>query len=417
MAVVNKPTWVTAKIAKKYPKLTGNLETDVVIVGAGLAGLLSAYTLARAGKRVIVLETGRVANGATSYTTAFITEVIDTDASDMISIYGKNRAKLIRQSHYEAIKLIEQIVRAEKIDCEFIRVPNFSYINEKDEREDLEEEFKAVKQLNREAKLMRANDLKFPQAGYIRTPDQAKFHPLKFINGLVRALDKLDVQIFEQTEVEKLSGSKTITAKAGKHEVKAKYGIIATYDPLGNPVQTFAKKGMYVSYVYELRIPKGLFKEGIYEDFNNPYHYFRIDRQGSYDRMIIGGEDNRKEIEFNKQKNFNALKKYIAHILGSRKHKIVRKWSGYILEPSDGLALIGRYKDNQLVATAFSGNGMTYSAISAMIFRDIITGKLNKFIKIYDPKRTPAVKQLFKKGKDYVGELFGAAVVNTIKHS
>ena len=417
MAVLNKPTWSTTKITKKYPGLSGNMEADVVIVGAGLAGLLSAYTLAKAGKLVIVLESGRVAGGATSYTTAFITEVIDTDASDMLKIYGKNKSKLIRQSHFDAIKLIEQIVQIEKIDCEFTRVHNFSFINEKDEREELEEEFASVKQLNNDAKLYYENNLNFPQAGYIRIPDQAKYHPLKFINGLLQALDKLGVQIFEQTEVEKLSGNKTVTAQTKEFNVRAQYGIIATYDPLGNPIQTFAKKGMYISYVYEARIPRGLFKEGIYEDFNNPYHYFRVDKNGSSDRMIIGGEDNRKEIEFHKQKNFNALKAYLARIMGKNKYEIVRKWSGYIMEPSDGLALIGKYKDNQLVATAFSGNGMTYSAISAMIFRDIITSKPNKLINIYNPKRTPTMKQLFSKGKDYVEELYDAAILNTIKHS
>jgi glycine/D-amino acid oxidase-like deaminating enzyme len=122
---------------------------------------------------------------------------------------------------------------------------------------------------------------------------------------------------------------------------------------------------MYKSYVYEVRIPRGLIKEGTYEDCNNPYHYFRVDRQAKYDRMIIGGEDNRKEIAVDDRKNFKALEEYLTELLKGKRYTIVRKWTGPILEPSDGLALIGKFRSVQLIATAFSGNGMTYSGIAA----------------------------------------------------
>lgn len=165
-----------------------------------------------------------------------------------------------------------------------------------------------------------------------------------------------------------------------------------------------------------MQIPKGLFKQGIYEDTENPYHYFRIDRNGEFDRMIIGGEDNRKEVEFGKQKNFDALRNYLKQLMGDRKFVIVRKWSGPILEPSDGLPLIGEFKPKQLLAAAFSGNGMTYSAIAAMMFKNIIIGKKSKWTSLYDPKRTPTIKQLYVKAKDFGEEFIQGVVKNTIKY-
>ncbi len=132
--------------------------------------------------------------------------------------------------------------------------------------------------------------------------------------------------------------------------------------------------------------------------------------------MIIGGEDNRKEIEFRNQKNFNALQDYLMQLLQDKKFQIVRKWSGPILEPTDGLPLIGYFKPGQLLATAFSGNGMTYSAIAAMMFKNMVTNEKNKWTTLYDPKRTPTAKQLLKKGIEYGEEFIKGAVKNTIKH-
>ncbi len=415
MAISNKPTWTDVAIKSGYPRLTANAHADVVIAGGGLAGLLCAYTLAKAGKRVIVLEAATVGDGITAATTAFLTQSIDTDVSDLLSMHGKANARLIISSHQKAIDYIEQIIEDEHIDCDFMRVPDIHYSNEVSEEKALQDEYTAYKKLGIEVALRQDTDLGFVQAGHIVIPNQAKFHPLKFINGLLPALQELGVTLYEHTEVKKVRKGKGVAMYAGSHKVTAQHGIIATYKPLGNPIKTFGKKGMYVTYVYELRIPKGIIAEGIYEDSENPYHYFRVDRNGAHDRMIIGGEDNRQELRLHKQKNFNVLKKYVDQLLFGKKYTITRKWSGPILEPSDGLALIGKLDEHRLVATAFSGNGMTYSAIAAMLCRDIILGKSNRWKKLYDPTRIPTAKQLLKKGKDYAQEFFGGVVKNALE--
>ncbi len=401
----------------RYPRLQNNIVADVAIVGGGIAGLLSAYLLANAGKKVVILEKGDLLSGTTMYTTAFLSQIIDTSAVDMTNIYGKRNAALIWESHGEAINLIERIVKEENIECEFMRCNDYSYINDQDESKDLQEEYEGMKKLGAPVSLKKKNDLGFPQHGYVELANQGKFHPIKFLRKLLLVLAELEVLIYEQTEVEKVSSTKFgVIAKGEGFSVKAGHAITATYDPLNNPIKTFMKKGMYVSYVYELEIAKGLFKEGIYEDSNNPYHYFRIDRMGMHDRMIIGGEDNRKEIAFGEQKNFRALKAYTNKLLGKNPYRIVHKWSGQILEPSDGLALIGQFKQHQLVATAFSGNGMTYSGIAAKIFCDAVCGRKNKYAKLYNPARIPTIKQLYTKGRDYTEEFINAAAKNTFKY-
>ena len=417
MKISNKSTWESFYVPQKFGKLKENTSTDAVIIGGGMVGILTAYLLAKEGISVVILEKDRILTGATMFTTAFLTQNYDTDIVDSIKIYGKKKTKQIWDSHGNAIDLIEKIIKQEKIECEFMWCSNYSYGNVEEDVDLLKEEYDAMKKVSiSNVSFTKTNKILPGKFGLLETKRQAKFNPMKFLLALVPRLEEMGVRIYEKTEVQKISGTKPVKAHVGQLVAEGTKVITATYDPLNNPKETFAKKGMYVSYVFEVQIPKGTFPEGIYEDLENPYHYFRIDKGGKFDRMIIGGEDNRKEIEFRAQKNFNALEDYLTGLMGKSKYQIVRKWRGPILEPSDGLPLIGEFKSNQLLAAAFSGNGMTYSAISAMMFRDAILKKKNPWFKLFDPTRTPSAKQLFYKARDYGEEFIKGAVRNTFKY-
>jgi glycine/D-amino acid oxidase-like deaminating enzyme len=179
---------------------------------------------------------------------------------------------------------------------------------------------------------------------------------------------------------------------------------------------------MYLSYVFEVRVPKEHFQEAVYEDDANPYHYFRIDKGKDHDRMIVGGEDH-KDI-FGKtlvEKSFAGLEKFLKKIMGDRPYKILKRWHGPILEPSDGLPLIGEIKPHVYLAAAFSGNGMTYSMISALIIRDLVLGRKNSknsknsWADIYAPKRALFhPKRLALKARDYAEEFAGGALKNIL---
>lgn len=409
-----KTTWEELKKSKSRPFLDQTVFADVVIVGGGMAGILSAYLLAKEKLKVVVLESKTLMSGATSYTTAFITQSIDTDLSDQIKIYGSKNTKLIWQSHGQAIDLIEEIVKKEKISCEFKRCSNYAYANTTEDFPYLSDEQKVSERLGLRTRLSRKNNLNFPNGGYLETKNQAKFHPTKFLQKVIDIAEKNGVKFYENSEVLSLSGKNMITAKTKDGKVIAKQAIVATYKPFNKPRETFLKKGMYVSYVFEVAVPKGMFKEGIYEDMENPYHYFRIDKGDTKDRMIIGGEDHRSELKLSK-KSFKGLEKYLKRIMDGRPYAITKKWTGPILEPSDGLALIGRIRPNQLIATAFSGNGMTYSAITAILLRDILTGQKNNWAKLYDPERIPGPKRLITKGRDYIEELYHGAIKNSLR--
>jgi len=400
---------------KEYPPLSSNLTADVCIVGAGLAGVLTAYRLAKEGKKVVLLEKKKIGSGATEYTTAFLTQVIDTDPSQLLEFYSEEEVKQTYESHGKAIDFIENITKAENIDCEFMRCPNYIYGNDKKEFKEIFDEEVLFKKLGLKTSVVADNKLKFNNSGYAVIENQGKFHSLKFLSQLSPVLEKMGVSIHEKTEVNKIDSGNVIKVLANDHIVSAKDVIVATYMPFNNPEQTHYKKGMYVTYVMELMLPQSILPQAIYEDAGNPYHYFRVDSRNGHDRMIIGGEDHREEFPINTERNYNALKEYLNQLFPELDYKIIKKWTGPILEPSDGLALIGKYDDHQYVASAFSGNGMTYSAITAMLIPDLIMGKENAWAQIYDPKRTLSASKLFEKGKDYTGEFFGGAFKNLFK--
>jgi glycine/D-amino acid oxidase-like deaminating enzyme len=411
--ILKETSWKT-KNNKSYPKLAENVEADVAIIGAGMAGIFSAYVLSKAGLSVVVLEKNEnILQNATLRTTAFITKLIDSPFDESVNIYGKGNAELVWRSGQDAIELFSDIIKKENIDCEFKPVPIYTYAKDEKQFEKLTREYEAVKKSDFEATLHKSirksgDKLNFANYGFLEIPNQAMFHPLKFAQGLADAAESAGAKIFTNSEVAAIE-SKIVKTK--DWQVQAKDILIATYSPFTN-VGTRFRKGMYVSYVYELEIAKKLIPEGMYLDMDNPYHYFRIDSYEKFDRMIVGGEDHRMDIKINPEKNFNALEKYVKETLGDNPYKITRKWSGHILEPVDGLPLIGAIAPHTYVTTAFSGNGMTYSAISATIIRDMILKNKNPYIDLYDVKRTPSLKQLTTKGFDYIEEFFGGFVKN-----
>jgi len=390
---------------KSCPKLLGKIEAEVVVIGGGLTGLLSAYELSRQGKNVVLVEKDEIGSGATKFTTAFLTGIIDTDYSAVIKTLGLEKSKLIAQSHREAIDYIESIIEREKIEYEFKRCSNYIFSREAKEIEHLKSEAEILRSVGFDAILNTKNDLGFDSLAYIEVKNEARFHPMKILRELGEIITKNGGKIFEHTEALKVEKGKVVTTGG---EISAPWIISATYGPFMKPLGLHIKKAYYTSYVLELKMPKLGLKEGIYQDTENPYHYFRVEKSDKVS-VILGGGDHRSDIHMDESKKYHGLETYARELFKGMDFEIVRKWKGPIIESIDGLPYIGRYKD-MLYATAFSGNGMTYAAISGMIFSDIIAGQKNEWQHIYNPGRLPHIRLLMIKGRDYIEELWNGVV-------
>jgi FAD dependent oxidoreductase len=168
MKISHQPTWVGAR-QKAYPQLRDDVTADLAIIGGGLTGLLTAYLLSTNGKKVVVLEAGRLGSGATAYTTGFITQVIDTSLSDLIRMVGPQKTKSIWQAGEQAINRIERIVKKEKIDCEFQRCSARIYASSEKDYAKLVREHRAARCLGFATRLVKKNILPFEQYGFHAT--------------------------------------------------------------------------------------------------------------------------------------------------------------------------------------------------------------------------------------------------------
>ena len=120
--------WMATSPLRLTPPLAENLSTDVCIIGAGIAGITTAYLLAREGRRVVVLDDGAIGGGETGRTTAHLSNALDDRYHVLERLHGQAGARMAAASHAAAIDRIEEIVRDEGIDCNFERLDGFLFV-------------------------------------------------------------------------------------------------------------------------------------------------------------------------------------------------------------------------------------------------------------------------------------------------
>ncbi len=375
----------------RYAKLRSNSRFDVVVIGGGLTGLTAAYLLKKAGKTVCVLERDRLGSGDTGRTTAHLTAVTDRRISALVKSFGKETARVVWQAGTAAINTIEAISAAEEIDCEFRRIPGYlhaSLTGPGDESRDLRSEADAARGLGIDATYLS----EIPRLGLpgIRYSNQAKFHPLRYLQGLGQAIAGEGSEIHETSEVSEVE-AKPLAVKVGKLRVECDYLVIATHVPLMGiaglvGAALFQSKLIpYSSYAISARLPKGDFPEASFWDTSNPYYYLRIDPAKNYDQAIFGGEDHKTGQAENTAARFKRLEGLLKQL--SPKCKIEDGWSGQVIETIDGLPYIGETADHQFVATGFAGNGMTFGTLAGMMACDQALGRHNPWRDVFDVNR------------------------------
>ncbi|MGZ3862249.1 MAG: FAD-dependent oxidoreductase [Bacteroidia bacterium] len=402
-----------------FQPLQEDIETDVVIVGAGLAGLSTAYCLLEKGRKVVVVEDGLIGSGESGRTTAHLVTALDDRYYQLESNFGAEETRLIAESHSKAIDFVEQTVKKENIDCDFERVDGYLFLHPSDKKNSLKKELDSALAAGIDISELE-NVPAIPNAGKcLRFAGQAQFHPLKYLNGLAKAIEKKGGRIFEQTHATEIDSSGITTAKGNK--VKARHVVIATNSPVNNKYAMHLKQYAYRTYVIGALIKKQSLPHALWWDTGNfevnpdipPYHYVRICAfNDEYDLLISGGEDhpvaNTHKTDVPEEHRYDSLEDW------TRKHfnigSVVYKWSGQVLEPMDGIAFIGRNpfdNDNVYIITGDSGNGMTHCTIGGMLISDLITGRENPWESIYKPSRFT-----LKRSKPFFKEVVGALMAN-----
>jgi glycine/D-amino acid oxidase-like deaminating enzyme/nitrite reductase/ring-hydroxylating ferredoxin subunit len=378
------------------PALSERVSADVCIVGAGIAGMSTAYLLAREGKSVVVLDDGPIGGGMTGRTTAHLVNALDDRYFELERLHGEEGARLAAESHTAAINAIEAIVKREAIKCEFERLDGYLFSPPHGSRKILDDELEAV----HKAGLMDIEKVeRVPWGSYdtgpaLRFPRQAQFHPLKYLAGLAKAIKKKGGRIYTQSYATEIEGGKQARVETtGGGVVTAGAVVVATNTPVNDLMAIHTKQAAYQTYVIGARIPLGSVARALYWDTPDPYHYLRVETVGkgakAYDILIVGGEDHKTGQQDDANKRFAALERWTRHRF-SMIEGIEYRWSGEVVEPVDGLAFIGRNPldaKNVFIATGDSGNGMTHGTIAGILLTDLILDRRNPWESIYDPSR------------------------------
>lgn len=300
-----KPQSIWAATAKMpiYPRLTENIQTQVCIVGAGIAGLSTAYHLTQAGKAVVVLDDGRLASGMTEVTTAHLANAIDDRYFEIERLHGEAGARLAAESHTAAIDRIESIVKKEQIDCDFERLDGYLLLAPGHKEELLDRELAAAQRAGLvDVDRLSAGPLPaFANAPCLRFPHQAQFHPLKYLAGLAKAIERDGGRLFTKSHADQIEGGEPARINVGKYTVRADAVVVATNSPVNDVVAVHTKQAPYMTYVIGARVPRGSVARALYWDTQDPYHYIRLQNGRSrrnnapptYDVLIVGGEDHK----------------------------------------------------------------------------------------------------------------------------
>jgi glycine/D-amino acid oxidase-like deaminating enzyme/nitrite reductase/ring-hydroxylating ferredoxin subunit len=387
-----RSSWMATAEVPTYTPLASDERADVCIVGAGIAGLTTAYMVAKSGMSVVVLDDGEIGSGETERTTAHLASALDDRFSTLIRTHGEENTRLAYSSHDAAISRIERIVAEEAIDCAFRRLDGYLFAGRDQSPERLEEELAAAHRVGFvDAEMVdRAPIPSFNTGPAIRFPRQGQFHVLQYLSGLARAVVDGGGRIYTRSHVSRIEGGDdaVVETESGR-SVRARAIVVATNTPVNDIVAIHTKQAPYRTYVLAFEVPEGAIPHGLYWDDEDPYHYVRLQDRAGGQLLIVGGEDHKTGQEERPESRFDALEQWSRERFPEAR-AIAYRWSGQVMEPVDGLAYIGRNPmdaENVYIATGDSGQGMTHGTIAGMLLSDLIARRESPYESLYAPNR------------------------------
>jgi glycine/D-amino acid oxidase-like deaminating enzyme len=375
--------WIETCPTTDFPSLEMDLKVDTVIIGGGIAGITTASLLKDLGHKVAIIEADRIIKEVTIGTTAKISVAPNMIYSDLIENMGESVAHSYATANIQALNKIADIVSNKKIDCEFHRTPLYIYTESKNKIKKLKKEFYAAKKLGLPVYYTNKVPLPFKTESAIMYENQAQFHPRKYLLALADDINGEGSYVFERTPAITVKEGIIKEVDTDKCSIMADRVVVTTHTPVYDPDTLISSLHPARSYVIGVYI-NGEFPDGMFVDFD-PVHTYRTTPTAEGNLIIIAGEHSDLNVE-DMNKFYERLEIYAHNHLDIK--SIEYRWSSHDSASDDGLPIIGMTSSEDIyVATGFGFWGMNNGTTAAMIISDLIEGKKNNLVDIFNPLR------------------------------
>ncbi len=381
--------WMETTAETLHPPLQENLETDVAVVGGGIAGITTAVLLKQAGYSVAVIEANRLCSGVTGHTTAKITSLHRLIYRELIDRFGNDQAQQYADANQAAIETIASTVQEYDIPCDFIRKPAYTYAESEDSRESVAAEADAARSLGLPATFTEEIPLPGKTYGAVRFTDQAQFHPLKYLLFLASLIPGDGSRIYEKTRAVEVQDKKdTCMVRTENGIVTARSVVLATHYPFyDGPGFYYARMDPSRSYTLGVRLDEP-FPDGMFINAEGAAHSWRSQPAGDGELVLVTGMQHRTGEHVDTREHYRSLEAYARSVYPIR--SIDYHWSAQDYITVDGVPYIGPLAgghENVYIATGFRKWGMTNGTVAGLILADMIRGRENPWSGVYAPDR------------------------------
>jgi len=387
------PVWLDRPGSKRtFPKHSGTIETDVVIVGGGITGALCAFVFARAGVRVALVESKVVGRGSTVASTALLMQEPDLDFTNLAARFGRRATRDIWRALGRATRDLGKTIRKLNLKADFCTCESVYFTLDPEKTEGLRREFATRKAAGlpgrwlSPAALYRLTGIRAQAA--IATPGNAQVNPLRVCHGFLRAAIRLGAQVFERSPARRVTVSNEgIEVRTPGGVIHATRVIVATgyaTPEFRGLVGRFRTKDTYV--IATRRLPARLRRQSLRRglmawDTDRPYHYLRWTGDG---RLLVGGEDTSHRSAKGSRQRIARARARLLKYLGQLHPELADErpeyaWEGLFAETPDGLPYIGTHSryPRHLFALGYGGNGMTASFLAARLLLGLYQARDN----------------------------------------
>ena len=374
------------------PALHGDVETDVVVVGAGITGLTTALLAARAGMRVVVLEARRIGDGTTGYTTGKVTAQHSLIHARLVAWAGVDRARQYADANRAGIDLVADLSEELDIDCSPTRADALVYTTSDDATSirAMEDEVVAAQRLSLPATLVNESGLPFPITAGVRFTDQLHVHPRRYLDGLADALVAAGGTIHEHSRVTHVAEAHgRVTAETAGGTVEAASAVVATLLPIGLLGGYFARTRPSLSYGLAVRLRREAPAEmTISVDGRSTRPWPDAGPEG----LIVVGSGHEVGADVDTEGRYNDLEQWTRGTFDVA--EVSHRWSAHDYVTPDHVPYVGRspLHHQVYVATGFGKWGLANGSAAGMMICDLLAGRDPAWLPVFDARRTDGLR-------------------------